>query len=630
MSKLTKVKIGESESTLLVGLNWEKVDPKSRLFLPLAIKRLAIESNKHFADTNIVEKAEDSPARYQYVLVDESDIPENSKVVTGARFALACKEKYTVKENQAFVFIKIIDGGRYWISAITSRGEFLNEYETVVRDRFELGDKLEELSLTETVNFAYLKTEAAIKGLVNRFLSDEDFSETSIPDEDIESILSNTAELKRVHKPSKIKVKKIGTGAFAAVAVTAGFFGWSYMSQSDAFSYLEDASKIRDAERQESRYSKLITKSKTSSKTWSDESFRDATLDQFIEDYKRSLYDPLQITWVFREIEDTLPVFLREWKLENIQFVDNRFLVTYSRIPSSIGVYFLLDEKIKEISESSDKLDIRQFALTDKGETRVYSVTPSEKMNRQGAMASTEDLLTEERKVKKQMRRSWKDAKDSYQDFLTATQRYSNLTFSEKWIDREAISLQQQAEAALDKAKRSVTRVNKLFGITDSMELATIDNKFIIGQVMDFVTMMQMDSLFHWYYPTRMKSYPDEKMLEDMQKKSKKSKGDSSSKYKQYTAGIEVYSVKIESQKSESEGDESNSVSTYGINDMIQLGYLINKPYVQVDRVEYDRDSQEWAFMIHFNRMTPEFERTINRYTLESQGYRRERNSNEN
>lgn len=629
MSQLTKVKIGES--TLLVGLDWQKVDPKSRLLLPLAIKRLAIDANKHFADTNIVEKSEDSPTRYQYVLIEESELPESGKVATGARFALSCKEKYTTKDGQAFVFIKMVEGGRYWLSAITSRGEYLNEYETIVRDRFELGDKLEELSLTETVNFSYLETESAIKGLVNRFLGDEDFSETVIPKSDIEALLNSTIEIKRVHKPSKIKVKKIGAGAFVAVAVAAGLFGWSYTTQTDAFSYLENESNIRDAERKESRFSKLITKSKTSSKSWSDESFRDATLDQFISDYKRSLFDPLQITWVFREIEDTLPVYLREWKLENIQFAENRFLVTYSRIPSSIGVYFLLDEKIKEISESSETLDIRQFALTDKGETRVYSVTPSEAMNRKGVMASVEEMLTEERKVKKQMRRSWKDAKDSYEDFLTATQRYKNLTFSEKWIDRQALDLQKQAAAALDKAKRSESRVEKLFGITDSMELATIDDKFIIGQVMDFVTMMQMDSLFHWYYPTKLKSYPDENMLEDMQKKSKKSKkNSSSSKYKQYTAGIEVYTVKIESQKAESEGDESNSVSTYGINDMIQLGYLINKPYVQVDRVEYDRDSQEWAFVIHFNRMTPEFERTINRYTLESQGYRRERNSNEN
>jgi hypothetical protein len=63
---------------------------------------------------------------------------------------------------------------------------------------------------------------------------------------------------------------------------------------------------------------------------------------------------------------------------------------------------------------------------------------------------------------------------------------------------------------------------------------------------------------------------------------------------------------------------------------MIQLGYLINKPYIVVEKVTYDRDSQEWDFVIQFNRMTSEFEKTVNEYTLESQGYRRERNSNEN
>jgi hypothetical protein len=628
MSELTKVKIGQS--TLLVGLDWLKVEPKARLLLPLAIKRLASEGDKHFADTNFVEKTDDAQARYQYVLIDESDALSEDKVVTGARFALSCKEKYSKKENQAFVFIKIIDNGQYWISAITSRGEFLNEYEIVVKDRFELADKLEELSLTESVNFSYLETESAIKGLINRFIDDDEFSETIIPSEDIASILASTEEVKRVYKPSRIKIKKIGSAALAIGAVTLGFFSWSYMSQIDAFSYLENDSLIKDAKNNESKYSKLISKSKTSSKNWSDESFRDATLDQFIESYKRSLYDPLQITWIFKEIEETLPVYLREWKLEEIQFVENRFLVTYSRIPTSIGVYFLLDEKVKEISDKNEYLNIKQFSLEDEGETRVYSIIPNEKMNRKGEMVHLDSMLTEERKVKKQMRRSWKDAKDYYSDFLDATVKYNNLTFSDKWIKRESLNLKVQAESAIDKAERAEVRVDKLFGITDSMKLASIDDKYIIGQVMDFVTMMQMDSLFNWYYPKKIDSYPNAEMLSEKQRKSKKSKKKSSPKYKQYQAGIEVYSLQIESQKTESEGDESNSVSTYGINDMIQLGYLINKPYIVVEKVTYDRDSQEWDFVIQFNRMTSEFEKTVNEYTLESQGYRRERNSNEN
>lgn len=184
---------------------------------------MASEGDKHFADTNFVEKSEDTQARYQYVLIDESYALADEKVVTGARFALSCKEKYSKKENQAFVFIKIIDNGQYWISAITSRGEFLNEYEIVVKDRFELADKLEELSLTETVNFSYLETESAIKGLINRFLDDDDFSETVIPSDDLESILSVTDEIRRVHKPSRIKVKKIGSVALILGAATAGF-----------------------------------------------------------------------------------------------------------------------------------------------------------------------------------------------------------------------------------------------------------------------------------------------------------------------------------------------------------------------------------------------------------------------
>lgn len=628
MSKLNKVKIGQS--TLLIGLDWLKVEPKTRLLLPLAIKRLASEGEKHFADTNFVEKSEDTQARYQYVLIDESETIDSEKVATGARFTLACKEKYKSKEGQAFVFIKIIDGGQYWISAITSRGEFLNEYEIVVRDRFELADKLEELSLTETVNFSYLETESAIKGLINRFLDDEDFSETVIPSDDLESILSSTEEIKRVYKPSKIKIKKIGSAALALGAALSGFFGWSYITQMGAFSYLEDEVLIKDAQRNESKYSKLISKSKTSSKNWSDETFRDETLDQFIASYKSSLYDPLQITWIFQEIESSLPVFLREWKLDNVEFVENRFLVTYRRIPSSIGVYFLLDEKIKEISDSNEKLDIKHFSLTDNGETRIYSVIPSEKMNRKGAMVHLDKMLTEERKVKKQLRRSWKDTKDSYSDFLNTTVKYENLTFSDKWIKREALNLKSQAESYIDKANRAEVRVKKLFDITDNMELAKIDEKYIIGQVMDFVTMMQMDSLFNWYYPKKTGSYPNAEMLAEKQRKKKKRKKKSSSQYKQYQAGIEVYSLKIESQKAESEGDESNSVSTYGINDMIQLGYLINKPYIVVEKVTYDRDSQEWDFVIQFNRMTTEFEKTVNEYTLESQGYRRERNSNEN
>ena len=76
-----------------------------------------------------------------------------------------------------------------------------------------------------------------------------------------------------------------------------------------------------------------------------------------------------------------------------------------------------------------------------------------------------------------------------------------------------------------------------------------------------------------------------------------------------YFQAIESYNVEITSQETEDEG-EGKTIS-YGISDIIQLGILINKPFVNVDSVEYSKITEQWEFNIHFHRQTSEYRNRI-------------------
>ena len=87
-------------------------------------------------------------------------------------------------------------------------------------------------------------------------------------------------------------------------------------------------------------------------------------------------------------------------------------------------------------------------------------------------------------------------------------------------------------------------------------------------------------------------------MLE--QKNKKKSKDE-------YKPAIESYQVTISTRESEEEG----KIKSYGVRDMIQLGLLLDRPFINVDTVEYSKLDEQWVFSIHFNRQTPEYIRRI-------------------
>jgi hypothetical protein len=157
----------------------------------------------------------------------------------------------------------------------------------------------------------------------------------------------------------------------------------------------------------------------------------------------------------------------------------------------------------------------------------------------------------------------------------------------------------EQVEADIERARASFNNAKRTYKGTEPL---VIEDNLVLGNVMDFVTMLQLDSFFEWSFPELSRTYPSEASLE--KKNRKKSKR---SKVEIYGPAIESYSVEISTRSSEEDG----KVKSYGISDMIHLGLLINKPFINVDLVEYDKMSEQWKFLVHFHRKTPEYQQRI-------------------
>lgn len=619
-NKTNVLRIGEHE--LLVGMTWTEVQCKLKPLLPIEIRKEAIRTGLHYGVSNSVKKDDDRDlkALHQMALVNELETEDLNKPLSGALFvANNIKDWADLEKDTTAIFIKlndnsIVDGYEFWITAVTERGEILGEWDATLQDQYLLIDKIEALSLTDNLHVVILSSEVKVKSIVESFFEKTGLTYpiTMVNDITLMSLLedSNNSAIKRFYKESKIKVERLGFAAGTIAISAAIFFGWSLFSQMDAMNYLSNEDAFRDVGDKEYRFDRLVSKSMPS-KYWTDDEFKQVTLEQFVESSEKSIFSPLEVSLIFREIERTMPLYVSEWKFNKLVFVDNQFLAYYSRIQGSKGVYFLLDESVDIINESAKSLTIAPLKLTDQGDTRIYSILPSIEMDRKNEFQGIREDLAFDSKIRKQIKSAQLDAKNSYAALKNAYSTYLNLSFGDKWLKRRSLELFKDAQIAEARAIESEARFNKLIKLKNDTAPAQLDEKYVLGNVMDFVTMMQLDSFFEWSYPQGVRTYPDAKTLEEKTRKVKKKKSKSNKKsekkYKVYSHAIESYTVEISTQETEEEG----KVSSYGISDMLQLGFLINKPFVQIDLVEYEKESQQWRFVIHFNRKTGEYERTI-------------------
>jgi hypothetical protein len=598
---------------VVVGGAWETESKYSGLLLKLSVRAKAASQQKHCASVYQPNKdLKDSQyALYGDAKATEGLIAGDATIANNIpKWLKTGRQSAEVKDRPVIFIFSIpreensVAESRFWMLPVEANGLISSESQSVLNDRYSLNAAISLFALT-TENFDIIRVDT--DGETTSFLSEQETRipdgclVTSITEEMLEQAFKNsTFIIKRIYKPSKIKVKKVAMVASALCITVVAAFCLSYITQKEAINYFSETEKRELLERKSDSLKNKI-KGLREGTYWDDASYRRSTLEQFVQSLEKSLYKPIEIAILLREINRTLPIFAADWRLTKLSYERNRFFARYERSEQSKGVYFMLDNVVAAFNKQSSQLSILPYNLIDQGETRIYSVTPSAKLQRQKNIVFMKTLLREEDNVSSNLRKNGKRLIDRQQELSDLFRQHDTLGFKQTWIERGTLPLFEKVAELESRIAIAESGFNKSYSAYKSNQRLELENELVLGNVMDFVTMLQLDSFFQWSFPKLERTFPDSKTL-DKRNKNKPKSGDEI-----YGPAIESYSVEISTRGSEEEG----KVKSYGISDMIHLGFLINKPFVNVDLVEYDKMSEQWRFLIHFNRKTPEYQKRI-------------------
>jgi hypothetical protein len=600
---------------VLVGASWNIERKQKGLLLNLSLRAKANKENRPYCATYPLADG----ASTQYLLLDEHAL-QDSDVAADAVIAEKADEWFGIKRDAPLIFIyshltgkSVSSEPSFWLTIIESDNTISNTHIGLMEDRFSLREFIETLLITSTeINVISVDTDGATKAFLEDVDTDAIFNVKEISIETLTKAIENsTVTFKRIYKPSKIKVKKVGVAVgIAALAVSAAF-GLSYISQSEPFEYFDNKARLQELEMKSSNVSDRMKEFKTG-KTWDPRTYRFETMRGFSENMQNSMFSPIEIAVVLREINKTMPTLAAEWRLTKINYENNRFFARYERIKNGQGVFFLLDKKIKEVDEETEYLTIRPYNLKEEAQVRTYSIIPKGTTQRAISVNELKERMREEDRLYTRMGKATQRVSSKIKKLEELYTLYNMFTFQDTWIGRRAIDLHAQAitlEDDIENAERALENSVREFRNT---EKAAINDNVLLGNVLDFVSIMQMDSYFMWTYPIIDNVFPSKEALKEREGKKRRRKDkDNIDTRASYGPAIESYNVVISTRDSEEEG----KVLSYGIADMLRLGLLIDKPFVNVEKVEYNSLNDQWEFNIHFNRKTPDYKRRVENQT---------------
>jgi uncharacterized protein YoxC len=609
-------KLNIDGKNVLVGAPWNTERKQKGLLLNLSLR---VKANKENRPHCAIYPLADGKST-QYLLLDEHEL-QDADVAADAVIAEKASEWFGIKRDAPLIFIyshltgnSVSSEPSFWLTIVENDNTISNTHTGLIEDRFSLREFIETLLITSSeINVISVDTDGATKAFLEDFDTEAVFKIKEITTETLTKALGqSTAKFKRIYKPSKIKIKKVGIVAGATVLTAFAAFGFSYLSQSTPFDYFDNEVRLQELKSKSSSVSDSMKEFKTGS-TWDPRSYRFETMREFSENMQNSMFSPIEIAVVLREVNKTMPTLAAEWRLTKINYENNRFFAQYERIRNGQGVFFLLDKKIKKIDEETEYLTIRPYELKENAQVRTYSIIPKGVTDRASSVNELKESMREEDRLYTRMGKATQRVSSKIKALEDIHMQYSMFTFQDTWINRSSIDLYDQAIAVEEDIQRAEDTLKKSIREFRNTEKAAINDYVLLGNVLDFVSIMQMDSYFMWTYPAIDNVFPSKETLKEREGKKtrRKRKDKEQDASASYGPAIESYNVVISTRDSEEEG----KVLSYGIADMLRLGLLINKPFVNVEKVEYNSLNDQWQFNIHFNRKTPDYKRRVENLT---------------
>lgn len=113
--------------------------------------------------------------------------------------------------------------------------------------------------------------------------------------------------------------------------------------------------------------------SKSGTPSYTQEEFYDFGKKQVQTIFDAQRYENETILSNIIEIEQTIPLYLAEWKFSSLSYIGNEFIITFDKIPNSNGVFTEIDY-IMEKYDDEYSFEIIPYSLENSASKRVYLV----------------------------------------------------------------------------------------------------------------------------------------------------------------------------------------------------------------------------------------------------------------
>lgn len=640
----TPLRISIGAGTYVAGLAWEEFpqNAKSIFRRDGFLKKQAAESNSAYWAVNpklakpmpSTDGRRTTPERYAMLAKSDGELPAKSysAALLFASYVELIAPEHT--ENSIFILIAEMNSGSsgttYWTCAVDQHGivqyDLISDSESVIT-----GHATSFITFKSHVLFLDCdeQEQSNLTHLLNQH-SDTSISTSTINADVWERHAAKSTDRKwltlRASAKTSINTKPLTNAVTVALLLGVSYVAAGYWSQTNAISQLDKFASTNTGPS-----TTLYTapkKSKSGVELWNKTTFQMSVYEQFQSFESENPSSPKAIIDTLFDLSERVPLYLNEFRFSKLVYAEGYVFTYFVREPKSSTVTYFLDTSIAELNRHLNveltPVDLKKLPeklkvndLREEGNLRIYATKVDH--DRQPTV-DVREISTRYREIYAELVELSETVKRTHADKDNLLARYEGLSWSDIVIDRKPEGLLADYQTLLNEASSNEERLKTAEAKLKEIHIPSIEPSKLIGQVMDFITMMQLDDKFTWSYPTLLTTFPDKKSIEaDLQgKKTKadgKPKAGSSKKEKSKPKKSSVFMpepvaeahvVSITSNK-EKDVESNLKITSFGNLDLLQLKELINKPFVHILDIQYDMESGQWAVRIAFTRKRPAF-----------------------
>lgn len=559
--KITYFSIGQQK--ILINLDYKSIANNANSITLKSPKAViadeAKKENKVFG--YIFEKYHNS---IKYVLLNNIELGLNDK--NKKSFSIGSALIASIYKNS--IFIKKLDKeanddsieNKYWLCHIDNEGDIL-DLDTIVYSDEEL------VSLVKSRTDIFGSQVVAFPNEVE-FLNIDNYIEVDLDLLKLQTSKPNFQVIK-VFKNDALK-NKIIIGAFSTLLLSLGFIQFIY--ENDYKNSLLNrefetiySEQLGNFEIYKEKINSINKKSK--------EYYIEQGKLEFLDHYNKSFFSNTEILNNIYYLDSYMETYAQEWKISKIIFKDNDFFITYEKINDSIGVFKDLDKHIKYISDTNKDIEIKPFALINSGNTRVYSIDFGFNQNKENYFKNKQNKTLKEEKIEL-LQKNEEKIMEFNNRIADYEYQVTNLSKFNLFFTNDAKNLYNEIEIQSSALNELYSELNKT--LSKEEKPVVIEDSKLSNDILDYVSITQMDNLFKWSYPANGNFFP---------------KMDNSNKEQFYFS---------KSYFSEISSIEKMSTDVLSMTEA--LTYL-EKPYIQIQEVEFqkgdgDKNEEKWAIRL--------------------------------